>query len=623
MTGLRGLWMGRLVVAMVLLMSACGGQPSPSATPPGAEDIPRGGTLKTALVFGRPAVLDPHSPEAFLGTFELHRCCLSRTLVSYVGRPTEDGGTELRPDLAVELPEVSTDGLAWTFRLKTGIHYGPPLQGVTVTAADIVRAIERFAILSPEQALFFYGPIVGVGEFVEGNAGTISGLETPDDETLIVRLDAPSGDLPQRFSLTASAPIPPSDTARLGTADGHDADFERFMVATGPYMFEGSANLDFTKPSDEQEPVAGYLPGEAITLVRNPSWDSSTDDLRPAYVDRIEIALAPPDRATELAALVDDGSLHLVVQIGRPPQAPAEQVDRYQADPELSDRLFVNQRDFVRVITMNLAMPPFDDVHVRRAANYAIDKAGLREAAGGPLTAKVAGHLVLDSLTDNLLVDYDPFATAGHRGDLDRAREEMRQSRYDEDGDGICDHPACQDLRAATFDTDTSPSEIALVAENLEALGIHLAVETWGPPELFAILDDPSQQVAVVLISFGKALPNAGDSLTGFSVAGIGPGGANFSLIGADAASLAEWGYEVTEVPNIDARLNACLPQTGAAQTRCWAELDQYLTEAVVPWVPYLFENYVRTVSARVAHYSFDQFAGLPALDQIAVEPDP
>ncbi len=621
MSAPRGPWMVRVAVAVVLLTSACD-QPAPSATPPGAQDVPRGGTLKTALVFGRPTVLDSHSPDAFLPTFELHRCCLSRTLVSYVGRPTEDGGTELRPDLAVGLPEVSPDGLAWTFRLKTGIHDGPPLQALTVTAADIVRAIERFATLSPEQAFLFYGPIVGVAEFIEGNAGTIAGLETPDDETLIVRLDTPSGDLPQRFSLTASAPIPPSGTARLGTAEGHDADFERFIVATGPYMFEGSANLDFTRPPDVQEPVAGYLPGATITLVRNPSWDSSTDDLRPAYVDRIEIAFAPPDDVTELAAMVDEGSLDLVLQIGRPPQAPTEQVDRYQADRELSDRLFVNQRDFVRVITMNLAMPPFDDLHVRRAVNYAIDKAALREAAGGPLTGKVAGHLVLDSLTDNLLVDYDPFVTPGHRGDLDRAREEMRQSRYDEDGDGICDHPACQDLRAATFDDEPSVSEIALIAEDLEALGIHLEVETLGPPGLFAILDDPSQQVAVVLIGFGKALPNAGDSLTGYSLAGIGPGGSNFSLIGADAASLSEWGYEVTEVPNIDARLEACLPQTGAAQTRCWAELDQYLTEAVVPWVPYVFENYVRTVSARVAHYSFDQSAGLPALDQIAVEPD-
>ena len=62
------------------------------------------------------------------------------------------------------------------------------------------------------------------------------------------------------------------------------------MVASGPYMFEGSDQLDFSVPADEQEPVAGYIPGRSIMMVRNPSWDASTDDLRPAYVDRIEIA---------------------------------------------------------------------------------------------------------------------------------------------------------------------------------------------------------------------------------------------------------------------------------------------------------------------------------------------
>jgi hypothetical protein len=37
--------------------------------------------------------------------------------------------------------------------------------------------------------------------------------------------------------------------------------------------------------------------------------------------------------------------------------------------------------------------------------------------------------------------------------------------------------------------------------------------------------------------------------------------------------------------------------------------------EDVVPWVPYLFDNSVVVVSDRVVAWSFDQFAGLPAID--------
>jgi hypothetical protein len=53
---------------------------------------------------------------------------------------------------------------------------------------------------------------------------------------------------------------------------------------------------------------------------------------------------------------------------------------------------------------------------------------------------------------------------------------------------------------------------------------------------------------------------------------------------------------------------------------QCWADLDTYLMEDVVPWVPYLFDNDVVVLSANVTNYSFDQFAGLPALDRLAVE---
>ena len=42
--------------------------------------------------------------------------------------------------------------------------------------------------------------------------------------------------------------------------------------------------------------------------------------------------------------------------------------------------------------------------------------------------------------------------------------------------------------------------------------------------------------------------------------------------------------------------------------------------EDVVPWVPCLFDNDVVVLSANVTNYSFDQFAGLPALDHIAIE---
>ena len=92
---------------------------------------------------------------------------------------------------------------------------------------------------------------------------------------------------------------------------------------------------------------------------------------------------------------------------------------------------------------------------------------------------------------------------------------------------------------------------------------------------------------------------------------------------------MSEWGYSVTSVPSVDDQLNACKAlAVGDERTQCWADLDRYLMEDVVPWVPKTFINQIDILSARVTSYSFDEFGGLAALDRLAVEqprglPDP
>ncbi len=78
----------------------------------------------------------------------------------------------------------------------------------------------------------------------------------------------------------------------------------------------------------------------------------------------------------------------------------------------------------------------------------------------------------------------------------------------------------------------------------------------------------------------------------------------------------------MTSVPSVDDRVQLCLARRGVARTQCWAELDQYLMTEVVSRVPYMGRRSTPVVvSERVVAYSFDQFAGLPALDRIALAP--
>jgi len=95
----------------------------------------------------------------------------------------------------------------------------------------------------------------------------------------------------------------------------------------------------------------------------------------------------------------------------------------------------------------------------------------------------------------------------------------------------------------------------------------------------------------------------------------------NVALLGATPDQLQEWGYAVDEVPSVDTRIDACQRLAGSAQIPCWAELDQYVMEEIVPWIPLFFTEAAYPVSERVAQSSFDQLTGYPALDRIALAP--
>jgi peptide/nickel transport system substrate-binding protein len=615
-------WSVALVAVLAMVATACGGGGSSSGGNGSSTSGPLkpGGTLRIAMQSDVQEAFDPQK-EYYGVAWEFFRCCLTRTLMSYNGKTTAEGGAEVRPDLAASPPEVSADGLTWTFHLKQGIRYAPPLQDVTVTAQDFIRALEREA--DPDTNTggysFYYSAIKGFDDYASGKADTISGLSAPDDNTLVIQVTSPTGDLPFRLAMPASAPIPPNPDdpkARYGVAEGHDDSYGRFLVATGPYMFEGSDQLDFSKPAEQQDPVSGYRVGRSIVLVRNPSYDPSTDDLRAALPDRIEAQVG--GTSNDLALKVDSGEIDFVLD-GVP---PAPQVQRYATDPELKDQIHSDPSDAVRYIEMNLANPPFDDIHVRRALNYAIDKAGLLQLRGGPIFGETAGHIIVDGLEDNLLKDYDPFATPNSQGDLDAAKKEMAQSKYDTNGDGVCDDPVCKDVLTLTDESDPYPKQTALIQQNLEPLGITLDVKSFERTTMYSKCEDPNSHWQLCpSVSWGKDYADAytfGPPL--FSASAIGPQSCcNDPMVGASPETLKSLGYSVTEVPSAEDQIDTCIPLTGDQRVKCWADLDKYLMENVVPWVPFIFDNDVVITSTRVIHYDFDQFAGLPALDRLAL----
>jgi peptide/nickel transport system substrate-binding protein len=542
-------------------------------------------------------------------------------LLSYNGKPTSQGGAELFPDIATALPEASADGLTWTFTLKSGIFYSPPFQDVEVTSGDFVRAIEREA--DPDATVggysFYFSPIEGFDAFGAGEADSISGLETPDDSTLVVTTTAPAGEVPFLFALTATAPIPPdAPDERLGAAEGHTDNYGLHLVSTGPYMLLGSEAMDFSLPAEEQPDVAGWNPGRSIQMVRNPSYDPTTDGLRPAYADAINITIGGDEQ--DLFNKVQAGELDAIADSGPPSQV----LRQYSTDPTLQPYLYINQDDVTRYLEFNVATPPFDDVNVRKAVNFAIDKAGMRLLRGGESTGQIAGHIITNGLTGDLLTDYDPYASPNSAGDVEAAKAAMAASAYDSDGDGVCDDPVCNGVLAVTDEADPYPDQAALITENLAAIGITLDIKAFERSTMYAKCLDPANHTGICLApGWGKDFPDAytfGPPL--FGSAAIYPSCCNRSLVGASSDLLSEAGYDVTEVPSVDEAMAACTATpAGDERVACWADIDRQLMETYVPFVPYLFDNNVQVTSARIINYSFDQFAGITAWDQLAIDP--
>lgn len=612
-----------LFMVLALTAAACGGggdgdEPAQNNN----EDIgqgEKGGVYRIGYLesFGFTGGFDP-TGEYLGSAFTIYSNLLLRTLMGY-RHTADEGGNEPIPDLAEGPPEVNEDATQYTYTLKEGVKFGPPVSR-EITSQDVVYAFERIGTESlVAQYGFYYDIIEGMAEFKEGKAKTISGIETPDDKTIIFNLTQPTGDFDYRVAMPAAAPVPPE----IGKCFNKAGDYGRYVVASGPYMIEGSDQQGTS--CKDLEPLSGYAPDKFMNLVRNPDYDPATDteEAREALPDRFEFIINTNQK--DIFDKIEAGEYEDEIASPLP-----QTLRKYSQDPELEDRLKINSGDRTWYISMNLTQPPFDDVHVRKAVNLIMDKEGMRRAWGGPLRGEIAHHIVPDAMLNDILADYAPYGTEGDAGDLEAAKEEMKQSKYDTDGDGLCDAPACKGVLHYTRNyepwTDMLPIQEAAFAK------IGIEVQTKELADFYTPFQDVSKAVPVGSgAGWGKDYSDPSTFMVLFDSASIlATGNVNYSLVGLtpdlakelDVADQLLEGGTLTGIPSVDQDIEECNPLLEDERLECWANLDRKLMEDVVPWVPYLDATNIHIISENVTQWDFDQFSGYTAYAHVAVDAD-
>jgi peptide/nickel transport system substrate-binding protein len=601
------------VALVVALLSACGGGGGGTGTESTAEGE-AGGTYRIGWenTFGFTNNFDPTGE--YLGEAHgIYTSLLIRRLVAY-NHVAGAAGNEVVADIATEIPEPTNDGKTYTFEIKDGVMFSPPLNRA-VTSADFRYAFERLA--KPDnggQYSFYYNVIEGFEEFGEGNGDTISGIETPDDNTIVFNLTQPAGDFLYRLAMPAVGPIPEEVASCY---DGKPGFYGRVLVSTGPYMIEGADQANASSCSTLKN-FSGYDGTTKLILVRNPSYDADTDSTasRESLPDRFEWIVNA--NADDIFAKIDAGELDDHVS-----SIPPQVLRRFTTDPNLENRVHQNSGDRTWYLTMNLTQPPFDDLNVRKAMNWVMDKHGLVQAWGGPAIGDVAQHIIPNSMLNDALIDYEPYKTEGDLGDVAKAKAAMQGSKYDTAGNGTCSAPECKNVLLVADTRATDEKMLPVIQASAAKIGITFTVRTIEGA--YPAIQTPSRNIPIAeRPGWGK---DYADAYTFFSPLFdgrtiIGNGNTNYSLVGItpEKAKEVKVTGSVENVPSVDADLDACAVLTGTERVDCYGALDRKLMEEVVPWVPYLWQNTVHITSERVTKWDFDQSAGSISYAHVAVE---
>ncbi|HKH65412.1 MAG TPA: ABC transporter substrate-binding protein [Solirubrobacterales bacterium] len=260
-------------------------------------------------------------------------------------------GSKVIPGLARSLPKITDGGRKYVLYLRKGLRYS---DGTPVRATDFERTVERmFRLYSG--GFPFFADIVGAGRYLQAGRGGIQGIDA-DNRTgrISIRLRRPRGTFTSELATPFVALVPAGTPAHDLSADP--------PPATGPYEITSSQ------------------PGVGWTYEQNPEWEGNArllPQVPGGNVDRIEVTVTRNPFAQVRA--LEKGQIDWIQN--PPPPSLLPGIKRRYGGTQFR----MEPTHSLYYFWMNTTKPPFDDIRVRRAVNYAVDAKALSRIYGGQL----------------------------------------------------------------------------------------------------------------------------------------------------------------------------------------------------------------------------------------------
>ncbi len=430
---------GLLVAALAVAMAAAGcgssGGSGGGATPSAAGSPKTGGTLTLAYQ-SEPETLDPAIAWNVIDYGGIEHC-IYESFFRYAAKPGV-AGAEIVPAIAAAMPEVSPDGKTFTIKVKQGVKFAPPVNR-EVTADDFKYTFERMMRLPRAPATYFYTGVVGAVEYQAKKTAHISGFEAVDKYTVRITLKSPDLSFLKALTMEFTDVVPKEWVEKWG-----DKDFGRHPLGTGPfYMTE-------------------WTPGRQVVLKRNPNYRDKV------WLDGVTYAMSFTPQTAFLK--LERGEVDLLGD-----NLPPADIPQVMADPQWKGNVATQAKIAVMYFFMNVNFKPFDDVKVRRALSWAINRDKIVKLLAGqaqPLyqvyPPGMPGHQA-----DKKWYGYDPA----------KAKQLLAEAGY----------PNGFKTTLYTDNVDPDPKMLQSIQNDLAAVGVSGSIKTMSNDTFYTLGSQPTK----------------------------------------------------------------------------------------------------------------------------------